>query len=100
MRMRLQRAITTNSKVKKGGLAALFDSIVLHQPAFLAIPVAFLLRLTLIVELLALGEGDFDFCAALIVEIDLQRHERHAFAVDADAQASDLTGIQQQLASA
>ncbi|QTK79100.1 hypothetical protein AT6N2_C1334 [Agrobacterium tumefaciens] len=72
----------------------------LQQPRFLPVPVAFLLGLALVVQLLALGERQFQLCAALVVEVDLQGHQRHAFAIDAGAQAVDLALVQQQFPAA
>ncbi|MND67168.1 hypothetical protein D3C80_585740 [compost metagenome] len=51
-------------------------------------------------QLLALGECELQLGPALFVEIDFQRHERHAFAVDAVTQTTDLALRQEQLAAA
>ena len=56
--------------------------MILEEPALLPVPVALLLGLTLVVQLLALAERQFELRPALIVEIDLERNERHAFAID------------------
>src|ERR1051325_456037 len=69
-----------------------------QQPAPLARPVALLLGLTLVVQLLALGQRDLDLGAALVVEIDLERHDGHALALDRTHQLVDLAAMQQELA--
>src|SRR5260221_495739 len=69
-----------------------------QQPAALAGPVALLLALALVVQLLALGERNLDLGAAFVVEIDFQRHDRHALALDRAHQLVDLTLMQQELA--
>src|SRR5258707_846418 len=61
-----------------------------QQPAALAGPVAFLFALALVVQLLALGERNLDLGAAFVVEIDFQRHDRHALALDRADQLVDL----------
>src|SRR5689334_14413596 len=61
-----------------GRLAALFQ-----QPPLLARPVALLFGLALVMQLLAATDGEQQLGASLIVEIDFQRHQRHAFALDA-----------------
>src|SRR4029453_1887479 len=53
-----------------------------QQPAALAFPAALLLGLALVVELLAAGERKLDLGAPFFVEIELERHERHALALD------------------
>src|SRR5579871_3628164 len=50
-----------------------------QQAAFFAVPVALALGLALVVQLLAFGQRQLDFRPALLVEIELQRHQRHAF---------------------
>src|SRR6266567_4245918 len=76
--------------------SALGSALVPHQPAALARPVALLLGLALVVQLLALGERDLDLGAALVVEIDLQRYDRHALALDRPHQLVDLPPVQQE----
>src|SRR5215212_8720419 len=69
-----------------------------QQPAALAGPVALLLALAFVVQLLALGERNLDFGAAFVVEIDFQRHDCHALALDRADQLVDLALMQQELA--
>src|ERR1044071_4229263 len=69
-----------------------------QQASLFAIPVALLLGLALVVQLLALGERQLDLGAALVVEIELERHQRHAFALDRADQLADLALVQQQFA--
>src|SRR5262245_46965296 len=61
-----------------------------QEPAALALPAALLLGLALVVKLLAAGERDLDLGAALLVEIELERHERHALTLDGAHQLVDL----------
>src|SRR5437660_11980489 len=49
-----------------------------QQPAALALPAALLLGLALVVQLLAAGERQLHLGAPLLVEIELDQHERHA----------------------
>src|SRR5947207_15003327 len=74
--------------------------LVAHQAALFARPVAFLLGLALVVQLLALGKRELDLGSALVVEIELERHQRHALALDRADQLVDLALVQQQLARA
>src|SRR5215469_10304165 len=71
-----------------------------HQPAALALPGALLLGFALVVELLAAGERKLDLGAALFVEIELERHEGHALALDRAGELVDLAAVQQELAGA
>src|SRR5437868_3357173 len=88
-----------NMPIRRSGISHSSDSaLVPHQPAALARPVALLLGLALVVQLLALGERDLDLGATLVVEIDLQRHDRHALALDRSHQLVDLPPVQQELA--
>src|SRR5690349_20797726 len=52
-----------------------------HQPAALAVPAALLLGVALVVKLLAARQRQFDLGAATLVEIELERYQRHAFAL-------------------
>ena len=61
-----------------------------QQARALALPVAILDRLALVVRLLALGQRDLDLGAAALVEIDLQRHDGAALALDGADQLVDL----------
>src|SRR5215475_10701512 len=67
-----------------------------QQPPALALPAALLLGLALVVELLAAGERKLDLGAALLVEIELERHERHALALHRARQLVDLAPMQKQ----
>src|SRR5271156_6084099 len=69
-----------------------------HQPRLVAVPVAHLLGLALVVQLLASPKRDRNLGAAFVVEIDAQRHDRHALAFDAFGKFGDFLGVQQQLA--
>src|SRR5471030_727110 len=69
-----------------------------EQPRPLALPVAILDRLALVVRLLAGGQRDLDLGPALLVEIDLQRHDGAALALDRADQRVDLLAMQQEFA--
>src|ERR1044071_1696056 len=69
-----------------------------QQPAPLARPIALLLGLTLVVQLLALCQRNLDLGATLVVEIDLERHDRHALALDRAHQLVDLPLVEEELA--
>src|SRR5438105_13502040 len=71
-----------------------------QQPPALALPGALLLGLALVMQLLAAGERDFDLGAALLVEIELERHDGHPLALDRAAELVDLTPVQQEPARA
>src|SRR5205814_2705380 len=65
-----------------------------------ALPAALLLGLALVMQLLAARKRQLDFGAPLFVEIELERNERHALALDRSGKLVDLTAMQQQLALA
>src|SRR5207237_7567581 len=67
-----------------------------QQPPALALPGALLLGLALVVQLLAAGERKLDLGAALFVEIELERDERHDLALDRTPELVDLAAVQQQ----
>src|SRR5262245_47012783 len=71
-----------------------------QQPATLALPTALLFGLALVVQLLAARERELDLGAALGVEIELERHERHAIALDRPHQLVNLPAVQEQFAHA
>src|SRR5262245_18512850 len=73
-----------------------FSPLLAHQPRALAIPVALLLGLALVVQLLAASEAEFHFGAAARVEIHLQRDQREAFALRGTDQLRDLPLVQKQ----
>src|SRR5262245_4129168 len=84
--------------IRRSAMSGSFGlSLVAQQPAALARPVALLLGLALVVQLLALGQRDLDLGPALVVEIDLERHDGHALALDRAHQLVDLPLVQQQL---
>jgi hypothetical protein len=74
------------------------SSLLPQEPAALAFPTAALFGLAFVVQLLAAPERDLDLGAALGIEIELERHEGHAFALDGADQFIDLALVQQQLA--
>src|SRR5690349_16003005 len=61
-----------------------------QKPAFLALPGPLLQRLALVVQLLAAGECDLDLRPPSLVEVELERHNGHALALDRACQAVDL----------
>src|SRR6185437_13361175 len=66
--------------------------------AFLTVPGALLQGLALVVQLLAASQRDLDFRAAAFVEIELERYDGHALALDRAGELIDLALAQQQLA--
>src|SRR5690606_30671096 len=69
-----------------------------QQPGLVALPVALLDRLALVVGLLALGQRQLDFRPPFAVEIDAERDQRHALALDRADHLLDLALVEQQLA--
>src|SRR5688572_22288792 len=67
-----------------------------QQPSALTLPIALLLALALVALVLALGDAELDLGDAARVEIDLERHQRHAGALRQAAQLVDLAPVQQQ----
>ena len=55
-----------------------------------------LVGLAFVMELLAARDGDLELGAPLLVEIELQRHDRHALAIDRAGELVDLPLVQQQ----
>ena len=68
-----------------------------EQPGALLLPVTVLERLALVVGLLAGDQRDLDLGATARVEIDLQRHDGAAFALEGADQLVDLLAMQQKL---
>src|SRR5258707_13449348 len=66
--------------------------------ALLPAPIALLLGLALVMQFLALGDGEQQLGAAAFIEIELERDQRHPLAVDRAQQFVDLLSMQQQLA--
>src|SRR5689334_19908869 len=69
-----------------------------HQAALLPTPIALLLGLAFVVELLAFCNRQLQFGASPLVEIELERDQGHALAVDRAHQLVDLPTMEQQLA--
>src|SRR5581483_5663540 len=69
-----------------------------HQAPLLALPIALLLGVALVVDLLAAGKPKLDLGDASGIEIELERHERHALALDGPEQFLDLALVQEKLA--
>src|SRR5689334_14091821 len=69
-----------------------------QQACALALPIALLDRLALVMGLLAGRQRDLDFGHASFIEIDLERHNRAALALDGADQRTDLALVQQELA--
>src|SRR5689334_20324567 len=77
-----------------------FSSPCPQQAALLAAPIALLQGLALVVQLLALGNGQQQLCAAAFVEIQFERDQRQPLAVDRADQFVDLLLVQQQFSRA
>src|SRR6516162_6240849 len=71
-----------------------------QQPSALPLPAALLLGLALVVQLLAAGERKLELGAALLIEIEPERHERHSLALDRAHELVDLAAVKQELAHA
>src|SRR6266516_4668276 len=71
-----------------------------QQPSALPLPAAFLLGLALVVQLLAPCKRQLELGAALLVEIELERHQRHSFPLDRTHELIDLAAVKQELAGA
>src|SRR5262249_37452095 len=71
-----------------------------QQPPALALPTAPLLAFALIMQLLAARERKLELGAALLVEIELQRHQRHSLALDRAHELVDLAAVKEELAHA
>src|SRR5262245_49499616 len=71
-----------------------------QQPSALPLPAALLLGLALVMQLLAAGERKLELGAALVVEIEPERHERHSLALDRAHEFVDLPAVQEKLAHA
>src|SRR5262249_54149972 len=70
-----------------------------RQPLLVALPIALLFRGALVVLLLALGNTDLQFGAA-VFPVQLERHERVALALHGGRESAQLFRIQQQFARA
>src|SRR5471032_3412444 len=97
-RLEWSRTISSSVRGMSTSSSDVISATSRHEARTLALPVAVLECLALVVRLLALRERDLDLGAALAVEIDLQRHDRAALALDRADQLADLGLVQQQLA--
>src|SRR6266478_1186674 len=70
------------------------------QPSAFALPAALLLGFALVVQLLAAGERKLELGAALVVEIEPERHQRHSLALDRADELVDLAAVKENLAHA
>src|SRR5262245_16503766 len=71
-----------------------------QQPPAFALPAALPFGLPLVMQLLAAGKRKLDLGAPLFVEIELERHERHALAFDRADELVDLPAVKQEFADA
>src|SRR5690606_34344055 len=69
-----------------------------EQSLLFPAPVALLLRLALVMQLLAARHRKFELGAAAIVEIDLERHHGHALALDSLGEPGHFPLVEQELA--
>src|SRR6478752_3386040 len=74
------------------------SALLAHQAALLTRPIALLLGLAFVVHLLALCQRDLDLGASAGVEIEPERHDGYAFALDALCELGNLARLQQKLA--
>src|SRR6185436_7086683 len=92
-------SISANSCAGDSAAVRLTGSALFPQQArLLPVPVALGSVRPLVVQLLALGQGEAQFGAAARIEIEFQRHHRHALALDGDGELGDLALVQQQSA--
>src|SRR5712692_6057460 len=100
--MRLERISFTpsivNEWISRLAEGSPVSSLFAHQPRPLALPAALLFALAFVVQFLAAGDRNLDLGATLRIEIELQRHERHALALHRASELVDFTSVQQQLA--
>src|SRR3954465_6560506 len=69
-----------------------------HQAALLALPILLFFIVALVVGLASLGERNLDLGPSTAVEIDGERHERHALAGHSAMQFRNLAMVEQQFA--
>src|SRR5258708_36920733 len=69
-----------------------------QQPGLIAAPVTCLLGLSLVVQLLALGDAKLDLGDASQIKIDLQRHQGHAFALHRCSELARFASAHEKLA--
>src|SRR5690242_13361617 len=74
------------------------SALLAHEARLVALPVALLLGLALVGLLLALGEAELAFGEAARVEIDAERDDGHALALDEAAQLVLLLAVEEELA--
>src|SRR5438552_7807540 len=80
---------TKNRHAADHGQAESDLAAVAQQAGAVAAPVALLLGLALVALALALGQAELDLGDAAGVEVDRQRHQGHAVALDSDAQPAE-----------
>src|SRR5680860_91291 len=73
--------------------------LVAHEAAFLALPIPLLLGLTLVMQLLALGQAEFHLGDPARIEIELERNDRHALPLNGPGETPNLFPVQQELAA-
>src|SRR6185437_7562802 len=88
------------SVIGHSSLSSISGVALAHDARLVALPVALLLGLALVGFALALGEAELELGKSSRVEIDRQRHQRDAVALDGAHQAVDLAPAQQELAQA
>src|SRR3984893_14165141 len=69
-----------------------------HEPSTLPFPGALALGFALVVQLLAARDRELDLGAALIVEVELEWNNGHAFAFHRSGKLPNLALVEQQLA--
>src|SRR4051795_8117247 len=74
------------------------SAMLAQQAALLLFPVLLALVLALVVRLAAAGDGELDLRPAARVEIDGERHERHALAHYRPEHLVHLLGVEEQFA--
>src|SRR3990170_1447222 len=70
-----------------------------HEAAFLTLPIALLLGLALVMQLLALGQAKLHLGDPARIEIELERNDRHALPLNGAGETPNLFPVQQKLAA-
>src|SRR5438067_903894 len=84
----------------RNSLFAIRSSLLPHQSRLLTLPVALFFGFALVVEFLAARDAELAFGDAFRGEIEPERNERHAFALNRDGEPLRLALVHQQLARA
>src|SRR5262245_18906153 len=96
--MRKTSAELNGTGVLPNGDGAPPSPLVAHEARLLPLPVALGLVGALVVQLLALRQGEPQLRPPARIEVELQGYHGHALAIDGDGELVDLALMQQQAA--